>query len=371
MLAFACSRCAASSLADPALWRCPGCGGTLQIPPSPFVAPPRTAVRESLWRYARNLPTGGEPVTLGEGGTPLLPGRLAGRDVLYKCEQQNPTGSFKDRGASVLVTWLKEFGAERLVEDSSGNAGIALAAYASRAGIRAQIHLAGEASPAKARLIEAYGAEAVRVPGDRGRAAESARAASGGGVYASHVYQPHFLQGCKTLAFEIWEATVRRPPRAVALPVGNGSLALGLFLGFRELQMAGRLDRPPRLLGYQAEGCAPLGRAFREGLDHPAPVGPSRTRAEGIAVADPPRGAEILRAFRECSGWIGTVSEEGIARARGALARQGILLEWTSAAAVAGIEEDLGRRQIEEPIVIVLTAGGLKNLGPAPLSRPA
>jgi len=366
MLSFVCTRCTASSPADPARWCCPACGGTFQIPLRTFAAPAVPPSNPpSIWRYAANLPVSGRTVTLGEGGTPLLPGRLAGTQVQYKCEHLSPTGSFKDRGASVLVSWLKEWSHFRAVEDSSGNAGVAIAAYASRAGIQVEIHVPRGASRPKTRLIEEYGGATVVVPGNRQEAAESARRAAGRCAYASHVYQPHFLQGTKTLAYEIWEQTLKDPARAVAVPVGNGSLVLGLFMGFLEVQMAGLIQHVPRLLAYQSDRCAPLAYAFRSGLDRAARIEPSPSRAEGIAISDPPRGAEILRAVRETAGWIEMVPEEAAGRARADLARTGFLVEWTSAVAVAGVERSLRRQSIEGPIVIVLTASGLKDLEPA------
>jgi threonine synthase len=289
--------------------------------------------------------------------------------VLFKCEQRSPTGSFKDRGASVLVSWLRERGVRRVVEDSSGNAGVALAAYAARAGIEAEIYVPEDASPSQRERIRNLGARVVAVPGERARAAEAAREAARGCAYASHVHQPHFLAGTKTIAYEIWEQTRGAPPAVVALPVGNGSLLLGLAMGFEEIARAGLPGSAPRIAAYQTDRCAPLARAFAACGDAVDPVRPAPTRARGIAVAQPPRGTEILAAVRRSGGWITAVPEERIGPALREMALRGILLEWTSAVVLAGLEEDLGRRVIPGPIVAVLTAGGFQDLR-AEASRP-
>ena len=243
---------------------------------APSFDPTRVDERNyTLWRYQAALPVpdAATPVTLGEGWTPLVAAEWDGRPLHFKAEYLNPTGSFKDRGAAVVVTALKAMGVRDIVEDSSGNAGAALAAYAARAGLSAAIYVPAHASPVKQAQIAAYGAEVVPVPGPRAEATRAVRqAAEGGAVYASHVYSPFFAQGVKTLAFELWEQLGGRAPESIVVPVGHGSLLLGLYQGLRALLLAGLIERLPRLFGVQARACAPLARAWTRGLSAPEPV---------------------------------------------------------------------------------------------------
>jgi threonine synthase len=219
----------------------------------------------TLWRYQAALPVpdAATPVTLGEGWTPLVAAEWDGRPLHFKAEYLNPTGSFKDRGMAMVVTALKTMGVRDVVEDSSGNAGAALAAYAARAGLSAAIYVPAHASPVKQAQIAAYGAEVVPIPGPRAEATRAVhQAVEKGAVYASHVYSPFFSQGVKTLAFELWEQLGGRAPESIVVPVGHGSLLLGLYQGLRALLLAGLIERLPRLFGVQAQACAPLAGAW-------------------------------------------------------------------------------------------------------------
>jgi threonine synthase len=286
-----------------------------------------------LWRYGPWLPV--PPVqglSMGEGGTPLLPAGRDLPDVHVKLEFVSPTGSFKDRGAVVLVAAGVHRGAERLVADSSGNAGSAIAAYAARAGLPCTVFVPEATTAGKRAQIEAYGAELERVAGDRTATMERAidAVARTGATYASHVYDPYFLQGTKTFAFEVWEQ-LGGAPDAVLVPVGNGTLLLGAARGFRELRSAGLVDRLPALIALQSERCAPLAVAFDRGEPRPVAVRGAATAAEGIAIARPPRGAQILAAVRESGGCVVAVPEAAIAPAGAELARRGLLVEPTAA----------------------------------------
>jgi threonine synthase len=302
---------------------------------SPLAAP---AGAVGLWRYAPWLPVAPLPgLSLGEGATALLP---AGPDLPglhVKLEFVSPTGSFKDRGAAVLMAAAVQRGAERVVVDSSGNAGSAIAAYAARAGLRCKVFVPAGTSAGKQVQIEAYGATLERVPGDRTATMERAIAEveSTGATYASHVYDPYFFQGTKTFAFEVWEQ-LGTVPDAVLVPVGNGTLLLGLDRGFRELRAGGLVDRTPALIALQSERCAPLAAAYHSGEPRPVAVRAQPTAAEGIAIPRPPRGAQILNAVRENGGCVVAVPEAAIAPAGGELARRGLLVEPTAALVWAG-----------------------------------
>lgn len=293
-------------------------------------------------------------MTLGEGGTPLVPSR--DRRILFKVESANPTGSFKDRGASVLLTALRAAGVEEVVEDSSGNAGAAIAAYAARAGVRATVYVPAAASPGKLAQIGAHGARLVPVPGTREDVARAAQAAPG--TYASHCWDPLFFHGTKTVAFELWDDLGGRAPDWIVCPVGHGTLLLGLALGFRELALAGAIPRLPRLVAVQSAACAPLagpplGRA----------EGAGETVAEGIRVRAPVRGVEVREAVLATGGRWALASEDEIVTARRRLGAEGFFVEPTAAVAPAAAWRLLEEGVIgpAEVVVVPITGHGLKS----------
>jgi threonine synthase len=312
----------------------------------------------SRFRSGFPIPPDSDFISLGEGNTPLVRGNQPGSDVFYKCEQFNPTGSFKDRGTAVLVSALAAAGIREAVEDSSGNAGSSFAAYAARAGIRARIFLPRSASGPKRAQISAYGADVVEVPGSRSEAARRAfEAAEGGCVYASHAYLPHGYSGIATMAFEIVEQ-LGREPGAVVVPVGQGSLVLGLCMGFRALRNAGMLMGIPSMIGVQAQACAPLFHRFY-GQRSDGDELESTTSADGIRIARPLRGEAVIRAVGDSGGRMLAVSEAEIQDARDALGREGLYVEATSAVVQAAIRQ-VGD-MLTGPIVAVLSGSGYKS----------
>jgi threonine synthase len=315
-----------------------------------------------LWRYPEAIPIRDNRniVTLGEGFTPLTEMKLEGVPVFIKQEYLFPTGSFKDRGASVLLSRVKEEGVGVIVEDSSGNAGCALGAYSAAAGVECRLFVPAHASGAKLAQIRAYGAALTLVEGPRENAAHAAQDAARDVYYASHAANPFFLQGTKTFAFEVCEQLGWQAPDAVFLPVGNGTLLLGAYLGFSDLLHAGIIFHLPKLIAVQAARCAPLHDAFWKGMDGVVARSWEKTAAEGIAVASPVRGAHILRAVRQTGGEILSVEEEEITGAHGEMSRRGFFIEPTAAAVIAGLKKfirDKGRNGI---IVSALTGHGLK-----------
>src|SRR5271165_3162610 len=222
----------------------------------------------SLWRYRAALPMQvDDPITLGEGCTPLIRRTLHGAPALLKCEWLMPTGSFKDRGASVMLSLLRAQGVHEVLEDSSGNGGAAVAAYAAAGGMQATIMAPASTSPAKTVQMRAHGATVELIPGTRQATSDAAVAASDRVFYASHNWQPFFLQGTKTLAYELWEDLGFRAPDNVIVPCGAGSNVLGCEIGFSELLRAGEIDTPPRLFAVQPENCGPIAATFLAGAD--------------------------------------------------------------------------------------------------------
>ncbi len=357
-----CSRCQRDWPFDPTRWRC-RCGGVLDIVGGPSFDPVRVDEdRYTLWRYreALPLPRCAPPVTLGEGWTPLVDAEWRGRPVRFKVESLNPTGSFKDRGAALLVTALKEAGVRDVVEDSSGNAGAALAAYAARGGLAARVFVPAHASPAKQGQIAVYGAEVVAVPGPRTEASCAVlKAVEHGAVYATHACSPLYAHGMKTVAFELWEQCGWCAPQSVVLPLGHGGLLLGLHIGFQELLAARVIDQMPPLFGVQSAACAPLARAWERGASEVEPVSEGDTVAGGVRIAAPPWGRQVLDAVRQSGGAIVALSDQEILSAQRRLAQQGLYVEPTSALPVAALE-CLGDSLAGSPVV-VLTGSGLKS----------
>jgi threonine synthase len=317
----------------------------------------------SLWRYRATLPfQPAQPVSMGEGCTPLLPRTLHGASVLLKCEWMMPTGSFKDRGASVMLSLLRDQGVTAVLEDSSGNGGAAVAAYAAAGGLKATIMAPASTSPAKTVQMRAHGATVELVPGTRQDTADAAVRRSETVFYASHNWHPFFLHGTKTLAYELWEDLGFRAPDNVITPCGAGSNVLGCEIGFSELLRAGQIGRMPRIFAAQPANCGPIAAAFLAGGAVPPGLAIQPTIAEGTAIAQPIRLLEVLGALRETQGGAVMLSEAEIAQATLDLARLGIYVEPTSAQAAAALGRLLAAGTItpEQTTVLVLTGSGLK-----------
>lgn len=319
------------------------------------------------YRASFPLPESAAWITLGEGGTPLVPAQVEGRTVHFKCEYLNPTGSFKDRGSCVLVSALAAAGVREVIEDSSGNAGASLAAYAARAGLKARILLPETASGRKQTQIAAYGAELVRIPGPRTAVAEAAqREASAGATYASHVWVPLGLAGMATVAFEIVEQ-LGRAPGAIVLPVGHGTLLLGLARGLEAMRAAAAVDGGTRLVAGQAVACAPIWAVHQGGGEALGWVREGETRAEGIRILQPMRGDAVLRAIEAGGGTVVAVDEPTIEDGERRLARLGFYVEPTSAVAWGALRATLSG--LPDPVVVVLTGSGLKGPGPVSIEE--
>ncbi|HEX8992658.1 MAG TPA: pyridoxal-phosphate dependent enzyme [Anaerolineales bacterium] len=338
-------------------YSCPNCGGLYDFGVAWTLASEGLDA-PGLWRHAASLGVGFDRLTLGEGDTPLVSATAFGRQVYFKCEFSNPTGSFKDRGAATLVAFLRSRGVQEAIEDSSGNAGAAFAAYAACAGIKARVFVPETASGPKRRQIELYGAEVVPVPGPRSNAAEAARRlADTGVVYASHAYLPFNLPGYATCALEIVEQ-LGRAPAAVVVPAGQGGLLLGLARGFMALAGAGRIQQVPAIIGLQAAACAPLVALYDMGIMGLSFVTEGPTVAEGVRVRSPLRAQSVVETVRQSGGRLIAVEEAAILPARDALARLGFYVEPTSALVWHGLREALPA--LRDPVVAILSGSGYK-----------
>jgi len=302
--------------------RCPRCGGLLELE-GPFEG----------------------PRILGEGGTPIVERRYHGIRAAFKLEYLNPTGSFKDRGAALSVYHAKLLGYSCVVEDSSGNAGLAVAAYASALGLRARIHTYQGAGRGKKLLIKSLGAELVEWP-TRGDAARAAEREAGECYYVAHSWSPVFLEGTASIAEELyhyrdWDFIV---------PASSGTLLLGLWRG------ALRRGWKPRIIVVQASEAASLeGRVpllARVG-------GPTSRLADALVLKDPPRRSEMAEAVNSSGGGLVIVGDDAIRDALRDLLSMGFLVEPTSAAAWAAFKA-LAGRGLARDSVVVLTGSGLK-----------
>jgi len=317
----------------------------------------------SLWRYQASFPIKVEtPVSMGEGCTPFHRSNFEGHPCSFKLEWVSPTGSFKDRGASVMLSMLKQLGITSVLEDSSGNGGAAIAGYGAAAGMKVKVFVPASTSPAKIAQAQAYGADIVKVPGPREATEAAAIERASTIFYASHNWHPFFLQGTKTLGYEIWEDLGFKVPDNIIIPASAGSNLLGCYIAFNELIASGEIKKLPRLFVSQPANCAPLHASFEAGADDYVAKNFSPTIAEGTAIKRPLRLLEMLTAIRESNGATVTVEEDEIIDASLKLAKSGMYVEPTSAHAAAGLSKLLAQKKIQEgeETVVILTGAGLK-----------
>lgn len=356
-----CRACGATYPETAERWRC-ACGAPLDVDFEGAIDTRRITGRlPGMWRYREALPVSADHhvVSFNEGFTPLIQAQIDGRPLTVKQENLFPTGSFKDRGASVLISRALELGVEKVVEDSSGNAGAAVAAYAAKAGMACEIFVPESTSPGKLAQIRLYGAKLIRVPGSREATARAAMEAADRHFYASHVWNPFFFQGTKTYAFEIWEQLGFTAPDALIVPTGHGTLLIGAFLGFQDLLKNGLIARLPRMIAVQAAGCAPIYRMWRDQLPEIPHASSGDTVAEGIAIAEPTRASQVLDIVRETGGEVIAVTDHEIEKALLEICNHGLYAEPTSATAIAAFRKIPASD--EECIVAPLTGHGLKS----------
>jgi threonine synthase len=329
-----------------------------------------------MWRYAEMMPLfeGESPVTLGEGFTPLVHARRLGAELgldrLYvKDESFNPTNSFKARGQSAAVTRAKALGATTLSVPSAGNAADAMAAYAAAADLQAKVFMPRDVKRPFIQEAELYGAEVTLVDGlitDAGRVAAE-RGQARGWYDVSTLKEPYRVEGKKTMAYELAEQLDWRWPDWILYPTGGGTGIVGMWKAFEELEAIGWMkpQRRPRMVSVQAEGCAPIVRAYERGEEHAPLVENARTIADGLRVPRAIADFLILRAVRASGGTALAVSDDAMVQGMRGLGR----LEGISAAPEGGalvpalrtlIERNLIARH--ETVVLFNTGGALKYL---------
>lgn len=306
--------------------------------------------------------------SLGEGDTPLVllekTGDELGLGSLWaKLEFMAPTGSFKDRGSAILTTMGRDLGVTEFIEDSSGNAGASLAAYAAAAGLKAHVFAPASAASGKLDQIQIFGASLHKIEGPRQAATDAAEefVEERGLVYMSHNLSPYFSEGMKAASYEIVDVLDDGIDHVV-LPVGNGSLLIGMVRGYQELFEAGIVAKIPKFHGVQAHAVRPVVAALTgESWSHDD-VQP--TNASGIAVSKPPRLAEMLDAIQSTGGSGVTVDEESLTKWQSRLASsEGVFAEMTSAGAFAGLAKliDSGVIDRDSNVCVPITGSGLKE----------
>jgi len=345
-----CSACGKTRSADGLPTVCE-CGGPYLVrytaAPGPEAKSLLRERRWTMWRYREWLPLadGEAPATLGEGGTPLLAvPRLAARYGLpglrVKDEATNPTGSFKARGLAAAVTRAGHAGARAFVVPTAGNAGVALAAYAARAGVPARVYAPASTPPTILSQIRSYGGDLVLLDGHIGDCGAAARAyaAASGAVDVSTLREPYRIEGKKTLGLELAEQLGWTLPDAIVYPTGGGTGLIGMWKAFNELIAAGWVRGTlPRLYTVQAAGCAPVVQAFEAGAAACEPWPAPQTVAAGLRVPGPLGDRLMLRALRESAGGAVAVTDaELVAAARELQTLEGIDASPEGGAALAG-----------------------------------
>lgn len=299
-------------------------------------------------------------VSMGEGMTPIV---SFDEDLMLKMDYYMPTLSFKDRGAAVLISHCKSIGVDSVVQDSSGNAGNSVAAYCARVGINCEIFVPEGTSPKKIDMIKAHGSEVHVVPGSRDHCADVCRkkVSEDGKYYANHVYNPFFYEGTKTYIYEVYEQ-LHRIPEHIFVPLGNGTLFLGVIFALEHLIESGIISAMPKVIAIQSSHCAPFAKAVKEGLREIPKVEPTATLAEGIAIGQPMRGKEILEKIYKYQIEIVEIPEEEILPTRAELAKKGIYCEHTTAGNYAAYKEYCRIHGRTQDSLITMCGAGLKSI---------
>ena len=342
-------------------WSCSNCGKPLTV-----LADIPRLTRDyfkgkgySVWRYRDVIPVSGDYiVSLGEGWTPIVTRRVFGLNVLFKLEYLNPTGSFKDRGSTVVVSRALSLNVKSIVEDSSGNTGLSIAAYGSIAGLKVRVYVPSDIPKAKKVMLELYGAKVIP-SGTRDNASKRAVEELGeGDYYVGHLWNPFFIEGVKSIAYEVCEQLEWEPPETIIVPIASGTLILGFYKGFKELYSQKLIDTIPRFIGVQVEGYTPVynefyGEQYRGGISR---------LADALRVSKPPRLKEIVSVLRETRGEVIVVSDSEIVESLKHLVKMGFLVEPSSATVLAALRKALNQKIIDrgEKILLPLTGSGLK-----------
>ncbi len=379
-------KCAATlELHDRSL-ACPKCGELLEVVVGEVKASPAELKqcwlerrrsfapqdRSGVWRFREFLPNadlGEKIVTLGEGNVPLVRGRKTAdwvglSDLRFKHLGWNPTACFKDLGMTTAVTQAKLAGATSVGCASTGNTSASMAAYASRAGLKAKVYLpAGKVSLNKLAQALDFGAEVVQVEGNFDAALEDLINSTDSDLYLLNSINPFRIEGQKTVMFEVMEELGWEVPDYVVVPGGNLGNSSAFGKGLREMKAAGLINRLPKLVVVQAEGANPLARLWRSGAKELEPEKHPETRATAIRIGNPRSWRKSLRGVQESGGFVMDVTDEEIAEAKAMIGRDGIGCEPASATTLAALRKlhEEGELDHGARVVAVLTGHALKD----------
>ena len=362
---------------DPFVNLCPKCGGLLtvkmdlekvkEMKPQDLRSTPI-----GVWRYAPFMPV--DPVnkvSIQEGGTPLYPTKALGAEIgventFVKFEGLNPTGSFKDRGMTMGVSHAKELGAKVVGCASTGNTSAALSAYAAKAGMKCAVFLpSGKVAMGKLAQALFFGAKVLSVDGNFDDALALARKmADERKLYLLNSINPYRPEGQKSVLFEIMDQLKYDVPDRIILPVGNAANIWAVYKACKELEEVGWIDKIPMLTGIQAEGAAPVAKAFAAKTKDYQPEQNPETVATAIRIGSPVSGRKALHAIYDTGGYAVTVNDEEIIAAQKLLGRrEGVGVEPASAASAAGAKKlrDMGVIDRDERVVCICTGNALKD----------
>jgi threonine synthase len=362
---------------DPYVNTCPKCGGLLTVKmdlePLKAMKPADLHCRPiGVWRYHQFMPVDiKNAVTIQEGGTPLYCTTALAKDIgvkeaYVKFEGLNPTGSFKDRGMTLGVSHAKELGAKVVGCASTGNTSASLAAYAAKADIKCAVFLpSGKVAMGKLAQALFFGAKVLSIDGNFDDALALARKmAEERKIYLLNSINPYRPEGQKSVLFEIMDQLKYNVPDRIILPVGNAANIWAVYKAVSELKEIGWIDKVPMLTGIQAEGAAPVAKAFAGHTDDFVPEHNPETVATAIRIGNPISGRKALRAIYDTNGYATTVTDEEIIAAQKLLGRkEGVCVEPASAASVAGLKKlvDTGIVAKDERVVCICTGNGLKD----------
>lgn len=360
---FICSKCGHEEDFSTRKPKC-DCGGLwkLKFTPPAF---DKTLIDKNTWnifRYRKFMPLiddSWQKITLGEGMTPII---KFNDDICLKMDYFMPTLSFKDRGAAILIAHCKSIGINSVIQDSSGNAGNSIAAYCGRIGIKCEIFVPKGTSDKKIRMIESHGAKINIIDGDRDHCAEICRqkVAREGIFYANHVYNPIFYEGTKTFIYETYEQ-LNRVPKNIFIPLGNGTLFIGVMKGLEHLLESGLIEEFPQVFVVQSENCQPFIKAIERKAKNIEIEPLKTTLAEGIAIGIPGRAEEILEYIYKHEVKAITIPEKMILSAREELSANGIYCEHTTAGVYAGYKNYCALNGKISDVLISMCGAGLKS----------
>ncbi len=361
---YICMNCNKEYSPAPELIKCT-CGSALWVKPtSSFSKNDLIGNEFTFLRYSNAFPIKKHDIQVSFNNpiTPLTQAELSGVPILVKMDSLQPTGSFKDRGAVLVINYLKNHGINSIAEDSSGNGGSAYAGYAAKGKMECNIFVPAGTSLGKTTQTRLYGANCIEITGTREDVATAAMESTKthGSYYVGHNWYPLFIEGVKSIAYEIWEQCGYKAPDNFVVPAGNGSLLAGAYLGFSELLKSGEIDKLPRLFGVQSEGVQPFVQVFN---NTDIEITSLNTIAEGIKIQRSSRLKEIIEFVRGSKGCFISVSEQQIQLALKEMGSQGYFIEPTSATAFAGITRLLktGEINAKEVTIGVITGNGLKT----------